>query len=112
MKFIKLVVCMGTLAMAIASAASRYNVTFHQPAMVNGTELKAGEYKVEVNGNNATISAGKVTVQAPVRVESSDTKYNTTSVRYATGAGNYVLDEIHVGGTKTKLVFDSSTASR
>ncbi len=65
--------------------------------MVNGTELKAGEYKVEVNGDKATITSGKTSVQAPVRMETSDTKYNATTVRYATGAGNYVLDEIHVG---------------
>lgn len=108
MKLVRFVVCFGTLAMAFASAAEHYTVTLHQSTMVAGTELKAGDYKVEVNGNKAILTSGKKSVEAPVKVETGDQKYSATTVRYATAGGNYQIDEIRVGGTKTKIVFDSS----
>jgi hypothetical protein len=107
MKLVKFAVCFGTFAMAFASAAEHYTVTLHQPTMVAGTELKAGDYKVEINGNKAILTSGKKSVEAPVKVESGDQKFASTTVRYATAGGNYQIDEIRVGGTKTKLVFDS-----
>jgi len=107
MKLVRFVVCFGTLAMAFASAAEKYTVTLHQATMVAGTELKAGDYKVEVNGNKAILTRGKKSVEAPVKVENGDQKYSATTVRYATAGGNYQIDEIRVGGTKTKLVFDA-----
>jgi hypothetical protein len=108
MKLVKFAVCFGTLAMAFASAGERYNVTLHQTTLVAGTELKPGDYKIEVNGDKATIiSSNKKTVETAVKVENSDQKFANTTVRYATANGSYKIDEIHVGGTKTKLVFDS-----
>jgi hypothetical protein len=94
----------ATLALAVASAASSYNVTFFEPVVVNGTTLKPGDYKVEVNNDKATIKKGKAVVESPVKVESSEAKYPTTSVRLA-GAQ---VEEIHVGGTRTKLVFEKT----
>ena len=94
----------ATLALAVASAASSYNVTFFEPVMVNGTTLKPGDYKVEVNNDKASIRRGKAVVEAPVKVESNEAKYPTTSVRLA-GAQ---VEEIHVGGTRTKLVFEKT----
>jgi hypothetical protein len=38
-----------------------------------------------------------------------DKKYSSTTVRYGTAGANYSIDEIRVGGTKTRLVFDSGT---
>jgi hypothetical protein len=107
MKLVKFAVCFGTLAMAFASAGERYNVTLSQTTLVAGTELKPGDYKIEVNGDKATISSGKKSVEAAVKVENTEQKFANTTVRYATAGGNYKIDEIHVGGTKTKLVFDS-----
>ena len=106
MNLVKFVVCFGTLATAFANAGERYTVTLHQPTMVAGTELKAGDYKVEVNGNKATLTSGKKSVETPVKVESGDQKFASTTVRYATAGGSYQIDEIRVGGTKTKLIFD------
>ena len=93
------------LALAVASAATSYNVTFFEPVVVNGTTLKPGEYKVEVNNDKATLKKGKIVAESPVKVESNDAKYPTTSVRLASGTQ---LEEIHVGGTRTKLVFEKT----
>ena len=90
--------------LAVASARS-YTVSLYQPAMFGGTELKPGEYKVEVNDQKATIRQGKLQGESPVKVEESDVKFDTTTVRYSNSEGKLRIQEIRIGGTKTKLVF-------
>jgi len=94
-------------AMSIAAAAQSYKVTLFQDSIVNGETLKAGDYKVVVENDKATITAGKKSVQAPVKVESADSKFSSTSVRYQNGDGKYRVKEIRIGGTATKLVFEN-----
>jgi hypothetical protein len=101
----KLALSLSVFALAIASAASTYNVTLYQPSIVNGTELKPGDYKVEVKDNTAKISKGKHAVEAPVKVEAAESKFSSTSVRYLNGDGKYRVQEIRIGGTNTRLVF-------
>ena len=56
MKFMKLTLTVATLALAVASAASHYNLKFDSPTWAGGTQLKAGDYKVSVQaGNNIYI---------------------------------------------------------
>jgi hypothetical protein len=91
--------------LAVASAKS-YTVNLFQPAMVGNTELKPGEYKIEVVDQKAVIRNGKIESQTPVKVETGDVKYDTTTVRFSNGDGKMHILEIHIGGTKTKLVFN------
>ena len=107
MKIAKLVVCLGTVAMAWASAAKPYEVVFNNPAQVSGTELKPGSYKVEVTGDKAMIRGGKQSVECSIKVEESDQKYSATTVRYSMVDGKYRVNEIHLGGTNMKLVFNN-----
>lgn len=101
----KLAMCFGTLAMAVASAASNYNITLFQPSMFGSTELKPGDYRIQLDGDKAVIKAGKNSVEAPVKVEEGDQKFARTSVKYSNGDGKYHVQEIRLGGTKTTLVF-------
>jgi hypothetical protein len=103
----KLSFSLMTLALAAASAASTYKVTLFQPSLINGTELKPGEYKIELKDNKAIISGRKQSVEAPVTTETAGTKFSSTTVRYHNGDGKYRLQEIHIGGTNTKLVFSN-----
>ena len=91
-------------ALAIASAKS-YSFKLFQPAMMGEKELKAGEYQVEVVDQKAIIRSGKSQSEAPVEVETGDTKYSSTTVRFSNGDGKMHIQEIHIGGTHTKLVF-------
>ena len=100
----KLLVCFTFVGLAVASAKS-YSLFLTQPAMLGGTELKPGEYRVEVADQKAVIHAGKTEAQAPVRVETVDSKYARTSVRLTETGGKMHISEIRVGGTKTRLVF-------
>lgn len=103
----KVLLSFATLALAAASAASSYKVTFFQPSLVNGTELKPGDYKVTLQDNKAVISSGKTSVEANVKTETADTKFSSTSVRYRNGDGKYRVQEIRIGGTTTRLVFEN-----
>jgi hypothetical protein len=100
-----LLLTFATFGLAIASAASSYKITLHQPTLVAGKELKPGVYKLEVNESTAKLSQGKQTVETPVKMETADTKFRDTSVRYRNGDGKYRVEEIRIGGTSTRLVF-------
>jgi len=49
---------------------------------------------------------GKQKVQTPVQVENTNGRFNTTVVRYANADGKLRLQEIRLGGTNLRLVFD------
>ena len=95
----------GVMTMSAAS----YRVSLHQDAMVDGKQVKAGDYKIEVKDNNtAVLSQGKKTVEVSVKTETADSKFASTQVQY-TGGNN--LQEIRVGGTTTKLIFGGDKAT-
>jgi hypothetical protein len=100
----------ATFALAVASAASSYRITVYQSSFLNGTEIQPGEYRLELKENTAVITKGKQTIEAPVKVETTDQKAPATSVRYSKENGKTVVDEIRLGGTNTRLVFRSSAS--
>jgi hypothetical protein len=104
----KVLFSFALVGLAVASAKS-YTVNLYQTAKVGSTELKPGEYRVDVEGDKAVIRNGKFRGETPVKVETGDQKYGTTSVRL-TNTGT--VQEIRLGGTHTKLVFgDGSSAT-
>lgn len=103
----KILIAFTTLALAVASAATTHKLTLFQNSTLAGTELKAGDYKIEVNDNKAVVKGGRNVVEAPVKVETADQKFSSTSVRYNNADGKFKIQEIRLGGTNTKLVFDN-----
>lgn len=108
----KIALAFATFALAVASAAaaSTYHVTLSDKTWVGGTELKAGDYKVSVEGDKATLKAGKTVVEAPVKVENGTEKFSNTSVAIDNSTGKPVVKEIRVGGSTTKIVFQGATS--
>ena len=104
----KLVVSIALAGMAIASAA-QHRVTFFEESIVNGIRLKPGDYKLVIEGDKAKLTGGKQTVEAQVSVQKADAKYGTTSVRYGANGGTQAVQEIRLGGTATKVIFESNT---
>ncbi len=96
--------CVG--ALSIVSAAN-YKVTLSQPSVLNGTELRAGEYRVELRDNKATVKGDKNVIEADVKIENSPTKFNTTSVRYEKADGKMRIQEMRLGGTNLRVIFDN-----
>lgn len=102
-KAMKFLVLFFTAAMVFASAAS-YNVTLFQPSVVSGKELKPGEYKLTIDGGTAILVKGKEKVEFAVKLETAESKFSSTSVRYADQGGKMKVQEIRLGGTTTKVV--------
>jgi len=90
----------------VLAAAETYKVTLFQPTVVQGKELKPGSYKLGLKDNVLVIANGKESVETTVKVETTAQKFDTTSIRYATGEGKYSIQEIRLGGTKTKLILN------
>jgi hypothetical protein len=107
MKFMKLTLTLATFALAVASAASHYNLTLDSAQWAGDKQLKAGDYKVEVVGDKAVFTSGKTVVEVPATVQKSDRKYSLTSYQ----ASDSKIQEIDLGGTNTKIVFGSTAAA-
>lgn len=107
MSYTKVALAFGTVALAVATAASTYHFQITDPAWVGGTELRPGDYKIDVEGNKAVIKSGKNNVaEAPAKAETGDKKYAYTSVDLASDGGKSMLKEIRIGGTNTRIVFE------
>ena len=100
----KLALCFAIAGLMLAHAKS-YSMNLYQPAMAGGTELAPGEYQVELVDQKAVITRGKTRAETAVKVANADKKYSTTTVSLATGNGKARIQEIHLGGTTTKLIF-------
>jgi hypothetical protein len=107
MKLFKLTLGVATLALGVASAASSYKVTIPSDTWAGDTQIKAGSYKVTVEGNQATFTMGKQTVQVAASVEKATGKFPDTMLE-TTGTK---LSAIDVGGTDTKIVFKPAKAA-
>ena len=101
MTITKLAFGLTTFALAAASAASSYSVSFASPVWVGGTKLNAGQYKVEVGTDKATFKSGKSVVELPVTIEKNARKFNLTT----STVSDSKVKEIDLGGTTTKLMF-------
>jgi Cu/Ag efflux protein CusF len=94
------------LAVVVATAGTvpgthTYTITLIQPAVVNGTQLQPGEYRLSLEVTKVTLSHGKQTVELQAaKVETVDKKFDNTAIRYS-GTN---LSEIRIGGTKTRVI--------
>ncbi|MBM3760568.1 MAG: hypothetical protein FJW36_10015 [Acidobacteria bacterium] len=100
----KFMLTFAAAALMVASAAEKHNITLLQPSVINGTELTPGDYRLELDGDKLVISKGKQKVESTFKTEQADSKYSSTSVRYANADGKMKLQEIRLGGTNRKIV--------
>jgi predicted ThiF/HesA family dinucleotide-utilizing enzyme len=93
--------------MAAIAASNTYRVQIAQDSLVDGKTLKVGDYKIELQNNLAVIKQGKQTIEVPAHSESVTKKFATTEIEYI----NNEIQVIHVGGSRTKIVFDAANAT-
>ncbi len=108
MKFMKMTLGLATLALGVASAATSYNVKLYDPMWIGSTQLKAGEYKVEMQGDKAVFKMGKTVVEVPATMGKGDRKYDATSFV----SENSKILEIDLGGTSNKLLFSAGAGAQ
>lgn len=95
------------LALALTVACAKtYWVTFYIPSAVAGVQLKPGEYRLDLDGSQVTLKNGKIVAQSEVKVKENGEKYKSTSVRCLNGDGRCRIQEIRLGDTNLKLVFN------
>ena len=87
-------------------AASSHTVTLADTVSAAGTQLSAGDYKVEMAGDKAVFKKGKKTFEVPATLETGDQKYTSTSAIISDSR----LREIDLGGTKNKIVFSPGSS--
>ena len=91
-------------SLGIASAKS-FDVILGAPAMAGSTELKAGEYKLKVEGTQATFTEveSSKSITVPVKIENADHKFGQTSVETSNQNGTDNIQSIGLAGSNTKL---------
>ena len=103
----KALAVMFALGISAAYAASSYHLTLYKATTINGTQLKAGDVKLELQGDKVVIKQGKTSVESNVTVQNGSNKFDASSVGYVGDSANNQIQEIRLGGTSTKLVFES-----
>jgi len=103
----KILMLFAVLGLAAVASAKSYSIMLFEPSLLGGSELKPGNYTLEMKDEKVIIRAGKHVAEAPVKVETADSKYSSTTVRYRNGDGKYRIQEIHIGGTNLKLVVNA-----
>jgi hypothetical protein len=99
----------GVLALSslcILSAKS-YEITLTSPTKAGSVQLKPGQYSLKVQGANAIftdVNSSK-TFTTPVKVVESVKKFDDTKVQSTKDGDSERIDEIDLGGSKTKLGF-------
>jgi hypothetical protein len=107
----KLVAVLAILVLAamafggtVPAARTTFRITLMQPSVVNGAELKPGEYKLNIGDNKITLVQGKVSIDAPAKIETEKKKFDATAIRYQADGSKQVVAEIRLGGSKTRVV--------
>jgi len=67
MKLAKLLLSGCVFSLGVGLAASSYTVKIVDPTWIGQTELKPGDYKVQLEGDKAQLKMGKTVVEVPRR---------------------------------------------
>jgi hypothetical protein len=106
-KSLLIVGALGLASLSIASAKS-YDILLSAPAKAGNMELKPGEYKLKVEGNQAIFTdvQSAKSLTAPVKIENNNgKKFDHTSVLTSNRGDMDSIQAIELGGSDTKLDF-------
>ncbi len=106
MKKFLVVAALAFSSLTVVSAKT-YDIVLSNPTKVGSVQLKPGQYKLKVDGVNAVfmdLNSAK-SFSTPVKVETTDKKFDDTRVQSVKDGENDRINEIDLGGSKTKLGF-------
>jgi len=105
----KKLLAIGVLSLFSLSilSAKTYEITISAPTKAGSVQLKPGEYKLKVDGSNATFTEvnSSKSVTTPVKVENGDKKYDDTRIQITKDGDTDKLEDIELAGSKTRLEF-------
>jgi hypothetical protein len=105
----KFVLAFSILALVAALAGTlpaAAHVTLSKPAVVNGTALKAGDYRLLIGNGKVTFNIDKQSFDIPAKIQTGDKKFDVNQVQYDVVGSQTTIREIALGGTKTRLIFN------
>src|SRR5215471_238613 len=91
-----------TLLGASIAGAKTYSITLSSPAAIGSSQLKSGEYKLELKGDSVLVKDGKMVNEFPVHIESGARKFDNTSITTSSEGGSNRIEKIRLGGTTVK----------
>jgi hypothetical protein len=97
------------LAGTALAASNTFKINIFQDSVVDGKTLKAGDYKIMLENGNAVIKQGNQTLEVPAHEETESNKIASTELIYK---DTTTLEEIRVGGTHTRIVFEKASPMR
>jgi hypothetical protein len=105
-KSLLIIGALGLASIGIASAKS-YDIRLDSPAMAGSTELKAGDYKLKVEGSQAVFTdvQSSKSWTAAVKVATGDRKFGDTVVESTQQGEMAHINAIDLAGSNTKLEF-------
>jgi hypothetical protein len=103
----KLLLAFALAGLSIASAKT-YSISFSDRFMVGNTQLKPGDYRLQVEGSKAIFKdrENRTAAEVNVKVQNSQKKFEHTEIQSKQVDGNRRIEEIRLGGTRTALDFD------
>ena len=103
MKMLVLSIC--SVGLLFGQAEAHFKLSIQSPIIVAGTKLKPGDYKVDVEGAEASFKLdGKVT-KVPASLQAEARAYKDTTME----ASDSNVRAIHIGGTVMTVVFVHAT---
>jgi hypothetical protein len=101
-----LTAAMALFTLTVANAKT-YDIVLSSPTKAGNLQLKAGEYRLTVNGTKAIFTDVNTTKSwtTEVKVENSDSKFGDTKIDSSNEGTTTVIKDIELGGSKTKIDF-------
>lgn len=96
-----------TLAFAAFAASNTFHVTFDNDAWIGTSQVKAGSYKIQMEGGKAILKSGKNVIEVPAKLENAQHRFQNNAVVINTVNNKQKVDEIQIGGTNERIVFSA-----
>jgi hypothetical protein len=111
MKSLAIVIALGFFAgSASADSPKSYRISLSTVSKIGTVELQPGDYKLLVDTHNPKVQFTEVnggkTIELEAKVETVETKFESTAIHSNRADGTNRIIEIRIGGSKTKVAFD------
>ena len=105
----KKILAISVIALSSLSivCAKSYDIVLSNPTKAGNVQLKPGQYKLKIDGSNATFTEvdSSKSFTTTVKVETNQKKFDGTKVQSKKDGDVDRLEEIDLGGSTTKLSF-------
>ena len=105
-KFVIAFSILALVAVFAGTAPAVAHVTLARPALLSGTALPAGDYRLLIGDGKVTFNLDKKSFEITAKVETASKKFEITEVAYDESTPKVSVKEISLGGTKTRLIFN------